>query len=107
MESVTADAVFKDLAFTDASGLHAGEKIGGGVSAHASRRESGWLWQGEVDWKSGEAFWQPLYFADGGHRFAGQGSLEADSLRVSQAACGWRGWGRLSFPVRGNRRAVA
>ncbi|GAO36034.1 hypothetical protein SCT_1433 [Sulfuricella sp. T08] len=82
--SVIADAVFKDIAFADASGLHAGEKIGGGVRCDASRRKDSWLWRGEVDWKSGEAFWQPLYFADGGHRFAGQGSLEADTLRVSQ-----------------------
>lgn len=84
VESVTADAVFRDLAFSDASGLHAGEKIGGGLRCNASRRKSGWLWRGEVDWKSGEAFWQPLYFADGGHRFVGQGSLESDLLRVSQ-----------------------
>ena len=94
---VTADAVFKDLAFADASGLHAGEKIGGGVRGHASRRKSGWLWQGEVDWKSGEAFWQPLYFADGGHRFAGQGSLEADLLRVSQGSLRLAGVGEAQL----------
>jgi hypothetical protein len=94
---VAADAVFKDLAFADASGLHAGEKIGGGVRGHASRRKSGWLWQGEVDWKSGEAFWQPLYFADGGHRFAGQGSLEADLLRVSQGSLRLAGVGEAQL----------
>ena len=97
VESVTADAVFKDLAFADASGLHAGEKIGGGVRGHASRRKSGWLWQGEVDWKSGEAFWQPLYFADGGHRFAGQGSLEAELLRVSQGSLRLAGVGEAQL----------
>jgi hypothetical protein len=86
MENVNADAVFKDLAFADASGLHAGEKIAGGVRGEASRRKSGWLWRGEVDWKSGEAFWQPLYFADGGHRFAGQGSFDAGLLRVGQGS---------------------
>jgi hypothetical protein len=86
MESVTADAVFKDLAFADAGGLHAGEKIAGGVRGEASRRKNGWQWRGEVDWKSGEAFWQPLYFADGGHRFAGQGSFDAGLLRVSQGS---------------------
>ncbi|MBU1689859.1 MAG: YdbH domain-containing protein [Gammaproteobacteria bacterium] len=82
--SVIADAVFKDIAFADASGLHAGEKIGGGVRCDVSRRKDGWLWRGEVDWKSGEVFWQPVYFADGGHRFVGQGSLEAGLLRVNQ-----------------------
>jgi hypothetical protein len=97
VESITADAVFKELAFTDASGLHAGEKIGGGVRCSASRRESGWLWRGEMDWKSGEAFWQPLYFADGGHRFAGQGSLEADSLRISQGSLQLAGVGEAQL----------
>lgn len=95
--SVTADAVFKELAFTDASGLHAGEKIGGGVRCHASRRKGGWLWRGEVDWTSGEVFWQPLYFARGGHRFAGQGSLEADLLRVSQGSLQLAGVGEAQL----------
>lgn len=97
MESVTADAVFKDISFADASGLHAGEKIGGGVRWDATRRKSGWLWRGEVDWKSGEVFWQPLYFADGGHRFAGQGSLEAGLLRVSQGSLRLAGVGEAQL----------
>ncbi len=83
-ESAAADVTFKELAFSDASGLHAGEKVGGRVRVNALRREAGWQWRGEADWQSGEVFWQPLYFAQGGHRFAGQGSLEPGALRVSQ-----------------------
>jgi hypothetical protein len=97
MESVTADMVFKDLVFADASGLHAGEKIAGGVRGGASRRKSGWLWRGEVDWKSGEAFWQPLYFAGGGHRFTGQGSFDAGLLRVSQGSLRLAGVGEAQL----------
>ena len=97
MESVTADAVFKDLAFADAGGLHAGEKIAGGVRGEASRRKSGWLWRGEADWKSGEAFWQPFYFADGGHRFAGQGSFDTGVLRVSQGSLRLAGVGEAQL----------
>ncbi|PIX98632.1 MAG: hypothetical protein COZ23_13505 [Hydrogenophilales bacterium CG_4_10_14_3_um_filter_58_23] len=95
--NVTVDAVFKELAFADTSGLHAGEKIAGGVRCDASRREGGWIWRGEVDWKSGEAFWQPLYFADGRHRFAGQGSLEADWLRLSQGSLRLAGVGEAQL----------
>ncbi len=95
--NVTADAVFKDLAFADASGLHAGEKIGGGLRCSASRREGGWRWRGEVDWKFGEVFWQPLYFAHGGHRFAGQGSLEAGLLRLSQGSLRLAGVGEAQL----------
>jgi hypothetical protein len=84
VDRINADAVFNDLAFADANGLHAGEKVAGGVQCSASRREGGWQWRGEVDWKSGEVFWQPLYFAGGGHRFVGKGSLESGSLRVGQ-----------------------
>ncbi|MHB1589957.1 MAG: translocation/assembly module TamB domain-containing protein [Sulfuricella sp.] len=97
VENIITDAVFKDIAFSDASGLHAGEKIAGGVQCNASRREGGWLWRGEVDWKSGEAFWQPLYIAHGGHRFAGQGSLEADLLRVSQGSLRLAGVGEAQL----------
>ncbi len=97
VESVTADAVFKDLAFSDASGLHAGEKVAGRVRCHALRQNSGWLWRGEVDWKSGEAFWQPLYFADGGHRFSGQGSFDASLLRVSQGSLRLAGVGEAQL----------
>ncbi|HUW49694.1 MAG TPA: hypothetical protein VMV75_01625 [Sulfuricella sp.] len=82
--NVVADVALKELAFTDASGLHAGEKIGGTAKLNMSRGKAGWQWRGKVDWQSGEVFWQPLYFARGGQHFSGQGSLEADMLRVNQ-----------------------
>lgn len=96
-EGAAVDAAVKDLAFTDASGLHAGEKVGGAVRLQASRHEGGWQWSGEADWQTGEVFWQPLYFARGGQRFAGQGSLEADMLRVSQGSLRLAGVGEAQL----------
>ncbi|MCE5181894.1 MAG: hypothetical protein LLG15_08860 [Betaproteobacteria bacterium] len=86
MANVVADVKLKELAFADASGLHAGEKIGGAVKLDISRGKAGWQWRGDVDWQTGEAFWQPLYFPQGGQHFSGQGSLEGDMLRVSQGS---------------------
>ncbi|MDD5241944.1 MAG: hypothetical protein PHG47_09555 [Sulfuricella sp.] len=94
--SVIADVTLKALAFTDASGLHAGEKIGATAKLDLTRGKAGWQWRGEMGWQSGEVFWQPLYISQGG-RFAGQGSLEADRLRVSQGNLRLAGVGEMQL----------
>lgn len=91
------NVVFDALAFSDAAGLHAGEKIGGGVNLNVLRGNQGWQWQGAADWQSGEVFWQPLYFARGGHRVSAQGSLLESSLRIDQGSLLLAGVGAAQF----------
>jgi hypothetical protein len=74
------------LAFSDASGLHAGENISVEVNAMATRDEgkegNSWAWQADVDWPSGEVFWQTVYFAAQGHRFSASGDLDENTIRL-------------------------
>lgn len=84
ISKASANLQLSQLAFTDPAGLHAGEKIGGTVELEAARRGDSWQWRGAVDWGEGEVFWQPLYFARGGHRLNMEGSFGAGALRVNR-----------------------
>jgi hypothetical protein len=84
LREIQADLRIGGLAFSDAAGLHAGERVGAKVVAHATKDGDGWLWNADIDWREGEIFWQPLYFATGGHRLSARGRLNADSVRLEQ-----------------------
>jgi hypothetical protein len=70
------------VVFSDASGLHAGEKFAGALHVDGVQKDKQWNWQANLDWRQGEIFWQPLYFAKGGHQLQANGSLDDDTLRV-------------------------
>ena len=46
------------LAFSDASGLHAADKLAATVQFDAIRHGRRWDWRGSFDWAGGEVFWQ-------------------------------------------------
>lgn len=78
------DVRFADLAFSDASGLHAGEKLAGTVKLGATRADT--AWQCDLVWQQGEAFWQPLYLsASKGYQFRATGGFDGATLRVTDA----------------------
>lgn len=91
-----ADMQLSDVAFSDASGLHAAEKLRGTVKFSAKRSAADWTWQGDVVWQSGELFWQPLYLR-GGHRLSASGRFDGHTLRVDQAAADLPQVGRVQF----------
>ena len=62
-EQLAADLRFNDAQFSDASGLHAGDKLSGQISLSAKPSQGGWAWQGLLRWDAGELYWQPFYFA--------------------------------------------
>jgi len=70
------------LAFSDASGLHAGENVSGEINAKAMRQGKLWQWQGDLNWRSGEVFWQPLYLTGNGHRFIASGDVDENTIRL-------------------------
>lgn len=84
LAGVDADLRLAGLAFSDASGLHAADKLGGTLRLNARRRGAGWDWQADLDWRQGELFWQPLYLAQGARRLSARGRLDADRLTVEQ-----------------------
>ncbi len=84
MDAFNADMQLAEAGFSDASGLHAAEKLRGTVRLAAARKAALWNWQGDIAWGSGEMFWQPLYLK-GSHRLTASGSLDGASLKIGQA----------------------
>ncbi len=90
------DLQVNNAKFSDASGLHAGEKLTGLISIAAQQYQQGWNWQGTFNWAQGELFWQPFYFAEGGKRFDIQGHYRAPQLSIHNATLEMPGVGTLT-----------
>ncbi len=80
---VEGNVEFRDLAFSDEPGLHAGEKVAGRVGIAATRSGERGEWSADAQWTSGEIFWQPLYLSGGGYRISAHGSFAASRVGVS------------------------
>lgn len=83
---INASLDVKNLAFGDASGLHAGENVSAGLNLSASGQRDRWQWRGSADWGRGDVFWQPLYFSGGGHGFRGEGALDSATLTIARGS---------------------
>ena len=91
-----ADIQFKQVSFSDESGLHAGDKLTGNIKLSAQLVKSKWLWKGVFNWKEGELFWQPFYFGQAGNQFDIEGTYQAPMLNIQQANLHINGVGQLS-----------
>lgn len=100
IERLQADIAMQDVAFSDAQGLHAGDKVRGTIKADVSRKDGHWQWQGDIRWQAGEVFWQPLYFPSGGHAFAGRGWWQDDALVVEEGNVEFGGVGKVAVQGR-------
>ncbi len=86
LDEAQLDVRFADLAFSDASGLHAGEKLAGTVKVGATRADAAWQWRSDLTWQQGEAFWQPLYLsAHKGYQFRALGRFDGTNVQVTDA----------------------
>lgn len=71
--------------FSDEAGLHAAEKLTGHLTVVARQEGDALYFNSALNWQSGEVFWQPLYFANGGHELQAAGSLKGDVLTLDRA----------------------
>ena len=92
----------RQATFSDAAGLHAGDKLTGKVMLSAHEQAGGWRWQGVFDWQQGELFWQPFYFADGNKQFDIRGFYRQPYLDIEQATLRLPGVGILHSQSRLN-----
>jgi hypothetical protein len=95
-EVVNVDMQLADAAFSDASGLHAGEKLRGNIGFSAKRGGTEWNWQGRLAWQSGELFWQPLYLR-GGYKLSASGRYDGKRLTIEQAVADLPDVGRMQL----------
>ncbi|MCB5189409.1 hypothetical protein LG198_01520 [Methylobacillus arboreus] len=74
-----------DAAFSNQAGTRAAEKLHASLKLDATHQAAGWQWQAMLDWQQGELFWQPWYFAEGGHQLTASGRYAGDELAVDSA----------------------
>ncbi len=84
-----ADLRLSGLAFSDASGLHAGEKISGRIKFKAHQARGELAWQANATWDQGEIYWHPLYASGGGMRLAASGRANAQRIELERGMLHW------------------
>ncbi|HZV62262.1 MAG TPA: hypothetical protein VFF75_07600, partial [Methylophilaceae bacterium] len=99
-QRLDADISLKNASFNDEAGLHAGEKVTGKVGLKLSRdvkQPTDWQWQADIHWASGEVFWQPFYFANGGHQFQANGSFGDRAISINKASLSLKDVGQATM----------
>ena len=94
---ISAQLQLRNASFSDEAGLHAADKFTGSLDIAAKKSANDWLWQTRLDWQQGEVFWQPFYFANGGHQFTANGKLTADTVTFEHAKLQVKKVGDLDF----------
>lgn len=85
VRQLKADLSLDQATFSNEAGTRAAEKLGGTLSLQAKQVQGLWSWQASINWREGELFWQPLYFAQGGHSLQAQGAWSQDQLTINHA----------------------
>ncbi len=98
-----ADLDLRNAAFSDAEGLHAGEKVGGTLALHATRNGDGWAWNSDLRWTAGEVFWQPFYLAQGGLSFQWGGVWSDTALTITKGRIALREVGQAELSAEWRR----
>ncbi len=94
---VTAKLALTNVGFADATGLHAGEKIGITIDVRAEPAGSDLRWTAALAWNAGEAFWQPVYLKAANQQLTAEGRLDAKALRVERGVLRFPGVGDATF----------
>jgi len=81
-----ANIDFNQASFSDATGIHAGEKLTGKMLIAANKQTDTWHWSGIFNWSEGELYWQPFYFGKAGNIFAIGGTFKAPMLHITDAS---------------------
>lgn len=84
------------VAFSDTAGMRASEKLSGTIKLQGEGKGT-WAWHASVDWRAGEVFWQPFYFASGVRKLDAQGLQTAQQVIIQQAQLFWQDIGAINF----------
>ena len=103
---VALSAALRDVAFSDSAGTRAAEKLAGSVNLQAASDQNKWRWKVDADWRKGEVFWQPFYFAPGERRLSAQGRLDDDQAVIDHAQLNWAGMGTAQISGAWDRAAA-
>ena len=82
--SVQGQLALVNFGFADESGLHAAEKINTVLTLDAREQGGRWNWQGRLDWKNGDVFWEPLFVSGYGHTLTLGGTFDSQHVAIEQ-----------------------
>ena len=99
---IEGELALSRVSFSDASGLHAAEKLGGAVELAAAERDGVVRYRASIDWNEGELFWQPLYLK-GGHALSAEGTLDAIRLTIDAGRVRSKEVGEVAFSASWDR----
>lgn len=103
-QGIKANLTIKNGAFSDSSGLHAGEKLYATLDISAKQdmidNTPNWRWKAAMDWSQGELFWQPFYFGNAGHTFRANGLYNSEYFNVQQSDLSLKELGVVSLSSR-------
>ena len=98
---ILAELLIDNLAFSDRNGFRAGENVNVAINLNAvhssNQHQHQWQWRSEVNWLTGEVFWQPLYFADGGYSFSLNGTMDEKNINLRHGKILLHNIGELFF----------
>lgn len=96
-QQLNAELGLKNASFSDSQGLRAGEKVTGKLTFSADKKAKAWNWKMALDWKEGEVFWQPFYFANGGHQLQAQGLFTNQLIKIDAASLSLKDVGAMKL----------
>jgi hypothetical protein len=94
---LSAGLDLEGISFSDARGLHAGEKLAARIDVEARGKDGSWRWNGVLTWRAGEVFWQPFFLAAKNQRLAMQATTASGVTRVSGGRLELPGMGVVDF----------
>ncbi len=103
---VEGELSFSGAGFSEASGRAAGEKLSGEVNLSAHAQDGVVRYRGDVDWKEGALYWQPLYLK-AGQTLSVEGTVDARHLTVEVGRLRARDVGEVTFSATWDRERGA
>jgi hypothetical protein len=82
-DRLAAELTVREASFSDASGLHAADKLGARLRLAAQRKSGSWTYRTSLDWNSGELYWQPLYLRGAGHTLNAEGVIDERQISLT------------------------
>ena len=102
---LAADVEVREASFSDASGLHAAEKLGARVRLSAQRERGSWQYRMSLDWTGGELFWQPLFLRGAGYTLSVEGVVDEGQISVARGEARLAAIGDIHGSVVWDRKA--
>jgi len=86
LDRLAAELTVREVSFSDASGLHAADKLGAQLRLTTRREGGSWPYRASFNWTAGELYWQPLYLQGTGHTLSAEGVIDERRVSVAQGA---------------------